>query len=97
MSVEQIEYIHDRRKKTPLELEVANVIEEKLNDKIGDLNSRLLSVEEVTQLRKIILQDAHARWFWASFRTWILAISAAIALLTVGFDGIKTILRRLVA
>jgi hypothetical protein len=91
MSVEEKEHYH--REKTIHELE----IEAKINERLADLDKRLLTAEEIVGLRKLMEQDARARWFWASLRTWILAISATIALLTVGFDGFRTILRRLIA
>ncbi len=56
-----------------------------------------LSDEEIKKLRTIIEQDARAKWFWSSLRTWILAISSTIALLTVGLDGLKSIVKRLVS
>lgn len=62
----------------------------------SELASRLLTTEEVLKVRELIQQDARTRWFWSSLRTWMLAISAAIALFTVGLDGLKAILRKLV-
>ena len=69
----------------------------KILDKISELEKRLLSQEELTGLRSLMAQDARIRWFWSSLRTWVLVISSTIALLTVGFEGLKTLLRRLVA
>jgi hypothetical protein len=62
-----------------------------------DILQRLPTADEMKELRKLMEQDARTRWLWSSIRTWVLAISAVIALFTVGFDGIRTILRRLVA
>lgn len=62
-----------------------------------DLEQRILTVEELKEVRKLLEQDARTKWFWSSLRTWTLAISATIALFTVGFDGLRTILRRLLA
>jgi hypothetical protein len=89
MSVEE----HDYRDKSRHEIDIERRIEERLND----LDKRLLTHDEIKGLKMLMEQDARARWFWASLRTWVLAISADIALLTVGYDGIRTILRRLVA
>lgn len=61
------------------------------------IEERLPTLEEIKELRKLLEQDSRTRWFWSSVRTWMLAISAAIALFTVGFDGFRTILRRLVS
>lgn len=62
-----------------------------------EILERLPTLEELKELRKLMEQDARTRWFWSSVRTWVLAISATIALFTVGFDGLRTILRRLIA
>jgi hypothetical protein len=62
-----------------------------------ELMQRIPTIEEMKELRKLMEQDARTRWLWASLRTWVLAISATIALFTVGFDGIRTVLRRLVS
>lgn len=63
----------------------------------AEIMKRLPTEEELTKIRQLIEQDARTRWFWSSLRTWMLAISSVLALFTVGFDGLKTILRRLVA
>jgi hypothetical protein len=62
-----------------------------------ELLERIPTLDEMKELRKLIQQDARTRWLWSSVRTWILAISSLIALFTVGFEGIRSILRRLVA
>jgi hypothetical protein len=72
-------------------------IEDRIRHKFEELDRRLLSEEEVKGLRTLMEQDARARWLWASLRIWVLSISAILALLTVGMDGFRTILRRLVS
>lgn len=61
-----------------------------------EILNRIPTEKEIAQIRILIEQDARTRWFWATLRTWVLAISTTIALFTVGFDGIRSILRRLV-
>lgn len=80
------------------EKEVERMVRERLYNTVpADLMSRLPTAEELKELRKLMEQDARTRWLWSSIRTWVLAISSIIALMTVGLDGLKTILRRLVA
>jgi hypothetical protein len=62
-----------------------------------EILERIPTADEMKELRKLMEQDARTRWLWSSLRTWVLAISATIALFTVGFDGIRTVLRRLVS
>jgi hypothetical protein len=62
-----------------------------------EILNRLPTAEELAKIRQLIEQDARTRWFWSSLRTWVLAISSVLALFTIGFDGLRTILRRLVA
>ena len=96
MSVEEQRHTHDREK-SDTELDIERRVEDHLRDKLEEIDRRLLTEVEIKGLRTLMEQDARARWFWASLRTWVLAISATIALLTVGLDGFKTILRRLIA
>jgi hypothetical protein len=62
-----------------------------------EILQRIPTVDELKELRKLLEQDARTRWLWSSIRTWVLAITSVIALFTIGFDGLKTILRRLIA
>lgn len=62
-----------------------------------ELEKRLPTEEELKAFRSLIEQDNRIKWFWSTARTWLLMLSALIAFLTVGFDGIKTVLRRLIA
>lgn len=80
------------------EKEVERRVKERLDIIIpADLLSRLPTIEELKEMRKLMEQDARTRWLWSSVRTWVLAVSSIIALMTIGLDGVKTILRRLVS
>ena len=80
------------------EKEIERRVKEKLDSLVpADLLSRLPTIEELKEIRKLMEQDARTRWLWSSIRTWVLAISSVIALMTIGLDGLKTILKRLVA
>ena len=43
---------------------------------------------EIAKLRAVLSQDEFVRRFWASIRSWVLAIAAVIAALTVGAESI---------
>ena len=80
------------------EKEIERRVKERLDSMVpSDLMLRLPTTEELKEMRKLMEQDARTRWLWSSIRTWVLAISSIIALATVGLDGVKPILRRLVA
>lgn len=68
---------------------------ENIKEDILLLKSKILSDKEIENLRLLLEQDRRVKWLWSSIRTWVLAISSIIALATVGIDGIKTILKRL--
>lgn len=70
---------------------------EDFQEELDKLKSRSLTDKEVEDIRALLEQDRRAKWLWASVRTWILAVSALIALFTVGLDGVKSILKRLVS
>lgn len=77
---------------------------DELGDMIASLSERIdglavakLTTEDVAAIRVIIEQDRRVRWLWASARTGALWISAVVVGVTVGLDGVKAILRRLLA
>lgn len=47
-----------------------------------------LTDAEIAKLRAVLSQDEFVRRFWASIRSWVLAIAAVIAALTVGAESI---------
>jgi hypothetical protein len=61
------------------------------------LNDRIPTRKELEEIRFLIEKEARFKWLWSTLKTWILAIMTAITLFTVGFDGIKSILRKLVS
>ncbi len=52
-----------------------------------------LSDEELIRLRALLAQDAFVRQFWASLRTWVIAIAAVVAGVTVGFEALAKVVR----
>lgn len=81
-----------------IEDEVNARLKEKTEKQIPpEVLDRLPTKEEMAKIRQLIEEDARTRWFWSSLRTWVLAISSVLALFTIGFDGLRTILRRLVS
>ena len=55
-----------------------------------------LSDEELIRVRALLAQDAFVRQFWASVRTWVIAIAAVVAGITVGFEALAKVVRFLV-
>jgi hypothetical protein len=47
-----------------------------------------LTDSEILRLRAVLNQDAFVRQFWASIRSWVLAIAAIVAALTVGVEAL---------
>ena len=47
-----------------------------------------LTDSEIAKLRAVLNQDEFVRRFWASIRSWGMAIAAVIAALTVGAESI---------
>ena len=50
--------------------------------------SQPLTDDEIERIRAVLGQDEFVRKFWASIRSWVLAIAAVIAALTVGAESI---------
>lgn len=67
-----------------------------LKERLEKVEKSSLSPEKLKEIDALIEYKNHTNWFWSSLRTWILAISSAIALLTIGLDGVKTILKRFI-
>lgn len=52
-----------------------------------------LTDDELRYLRTIMDQDKYVRRFWASVRTWVIAIAAVVAAITVGFDALAKFIK----
>lgn len=73
---------------------MAEDIQDRL-DKLED--TRIPSVKELESLRVLIEDYNRTKWLWSSLKAWIIGLTSVIALLTVGVDGVKSILKRLVS
>jgi hypothetical protein len=47
-----------------------------------------LTDDELIRLRALLDQDKFVRQFWSSIRTWVIAIAAVVAGISVGFEAI---------
>ena len=66
-----------------------------LNEELTKLlEKRLPTEEEIVELRKLMEQDKRIKWFWSTARTCLIMLSAMVYFFTVGFDGLRTILKR---
>ena len=52
-----------------------------------------LTDEEIKDLRAVLEQDRFVRRFWSSVRTWVIAIAAVVAGVTVGFEALAKVVR----
>lgn len=52
-----------------------------------------LSDEELFQLRAMLDQDKFVRQFWSSIRTWVIAVAAVVAGISVGFEAIAKVVK----
>jgi hypothetical protein len=91
---------HDDRHTTVNPERLARVVE----DALESIELRLLSIErrlpteaEAAAIRVLIESDARVRWLWSTARTWAIWVTAIVAGATVGFDALKTVLKRLIA
>lgn len=69
----------------------------KIVEKIENIEKRLPTEVELKAFRELMEQDNRIKWFWSTARTWLLMISATVAFLTVGLDGIRSVLRKFIA
>jgi hypothetical protein len=72
-------------------------IEERIKKLEQILEDRLPSKTEIEKIREVIERYGHSKWLWSSLKVWILLALSGIALLTTGLDGLKEILKRLMA
>lgn len=66
-----------------------------LDERIDALEARELQDKEIAALRELLEQDRRTRWVWATARTWALWVAAVGAGLTVGYDFLRTLIKRL--
>ena len=52
-----------------------------------------LTDEELIRVRTLLDQDRFVRQFWSTIRTWVIAVAAIIAGVTVGFDAIAKVVK----
>ena len=52
-----------------------------------------LTDEEIVRVRTLLDQDKFVRQFWSTVRTWVIAVAAIIAGVTVGFDAIARVVK----
>ena len=52
-----------------------------------------LTDEEIKDLRAVLEQDRFVRQFWSSVRTWVIAIAAVVAGITVEFEALAKVVR----
>jgi len=52
-----------------------------------------LTDEEIKDLRAVLEQDRFVHRFWSSVRTWVIAIAAVVAGITVGFEALAKVVR----
>jgi hypothetical protein len=74
---------------------------------IGDMDKRMPTEEEMDALRRLAEkadallkmeeQDARTKWLWATARTWLLFIAAAVTGLTLGYEALRSAVKKLSA
>ena len=52
-----------------------------------------LTDEELIRVRTLLDQDRFVRQFWSTIRTWVIAIAAVVAGITVGFEALAKVVR----
>lgn len=52
-----------------------------------------LTPDEIREIRAVLDQDKYVRRFWASVRTWVIAIAAVVAGISVGFDALGKVVK----
>lgn len=52
-----------------------------------------LTPDEIREIRAVLDQDKYVRRFWASVRTWVIAIAAVVAGISVGFDALAKVIK----
>lgn len=67
-------------------------IDSRIKEHIGDL-----SKEDITQIKAVIEHHGRVRWVLSSLRVWLLTAVAGTTFLTVGLDGIRSILRKFIS
>lgn len=77
--------------------EIERRTQERVSRLLGQLDSRLLTESEVVTMREMIERDKRVQWLWSSARTFAIWIAAVVAGVTVGYDALRTMLKRLVA
>lgn len=74
------------------EKEIHNIVKDSVNQYIKPLTS-----EDFKLLKNVIEHHTRVRWLLNSARIWLIAAMSIITFLTIGLDGVKSILRKLIS
>lgn len=69
---------------------------DEIDRKIADA-IKPLTPDDFKHIKQVLEEHGRVRWLLSSIKNWIIAATAVITFLTIGLDGIKKILRGLIA
>ena len=59
----------------------------------NDFSAEPLSDAEIQTIRRMMRDDSHMRWFWATARIWFVWVSGAIAALYASWDVLVRVIK----
>lgn len=83
----------DAQRKTEIERET----QERVARALDEVQGRMLTADEAAAVRSMIERDKRVQWLWSSARTMAIWIAAVVAGATVGYDALRTMLKRIVS
>lgn len=58
--------------------------------------TRPFSKKEIAEIRAMVTRDTRVQWLWSSLRIGAVWVAAVVAGVTIGFDALKLLLKRLI-
>lgn len=74
------------------EKDINHLIEEKLR-----LYTHPIDKEDFAQVKAVLDHHGRVRWLINSAKVWLIAAMSVITFLTIGLDGVKSILRKFIS
>lgn len=72
--------------------EIHNIVKDSLHQYI-----KPLTTDDFKLLKDVIEHHTRVRWLLNSARVWLIAAMSIVTFLTIGLDGVKSILRKLIS
>lgn len=78
-----------------LEAAIEAQVQRRVAMALDDIPARSLSTKEVADLQSLLERERRVRWLATSIRTLLVYVAAVVAGLTVGYEALRAVIKKL--